>query len=51
MSPDARREASSVVVVVRATAQEWRTVREVRLRALSTNPDAFGSTLARERVL
>ena len=51
MSPDARREASGVVVVVRATAQEWRTVREVRLRALSTNPDAFGSTLAREQVL
>jgi len=47
-----RPEASAGgVVVVRATAQEWRTVREVRLRALSTNPDAFGSTLAREQVL
>ena len=51
MSPGGRHEAIGELAVVRATAQEWRTVREVRLRALSTNPDAFGSTLARERVL
>ena len=39
----------SDVVVSRATAKDWRTVRVVRLRALASDPGAFGSSLARER--
>jgi ribosomal protein S18 acetylase RimI-like enzyme len=40
---------SSALSVERLTAQEWRTYRDLRLRALADAPDAFGSTLAAER--
>lgn len=36
------------VVVRNAVADEWRAVREIRLRALAEEPRAFGSTYARE---
>ena len=36
------------VVVRQATAEDWRTWRELRLRALQDSPGAFGSTYARE---
>ena len=35
-------------VVHRLAAHEWRTYRELRLRALAESPDAFGSTLEAE---
>jgi ribosomal protein S18 acetylase RimI-like enzyme len=35
--------------VRRATAAEWSALRDLRLRALRTDPTAFGSTLAREQ--
>ena len=35
--------------VVRADAEDWAAVREIRLRALSDAPDAFASRLADER--
>ncbi|WP_418606900.1 GNAT family N-acetyltransferase [Georgenia sp. SUBG003] len=36
------------ITVGRVTLQEWRTLRDVRLRALTEAPHAFGSTLERE---
>jgi len=39
----------SGVVVSCATTEEWRTVKEVRLRALAEDPYAFGSTVEREQ--
>lgn len=38
-----------MVTVSRVVEQDWRTLREVRLRALMQDPDAFGSTLAYEQ--
>jgi GNAT superfamily N-acetyltransferase len=37
-----------VIEVHLATADGWRALRDIRLRALADAPDAFGSTLARE---
>jgi GNAT superfamily N-acetyltransferase len=37
------------VVVGRARVEDWAEVRAVRLLALGTDPDAFGSTVERER--
>ena len=39
----------STLTVRRFTSDEWRTYKELRLRALSDSPDAFGSTLAAEQ--
>ena len=36
------------ITVERVSEQDWRTLREVRLRALTEAPHAFGSTLERE---
>jgi ribosomal protein S18 acetylase RimI-like enzyme len=38
-----------VTEVRAARPKEWREVRDLRLRALADTPDAFGSTLERER--
>jgi GNAT superfamily N-acetyltransferase len=38
-----------MIEVRSARPDEWRRVRELRLRALADSPDAFGSTLERER--
>lgn len=40
-----------VTEVRRTTAQQWRTLKELRLRALADAPAAFGSTLARDRAI
>jgi GNAT superfamily N-acetyltransferase len=37
-----------VTVVRRITEDDWQTLREIRLRALQTDPAVFGSTYARE---
>lgn len=34
--------------ITRATEDDWQNVRDIRLRALRSDPDAFGSSLARE---
>ena len=39
----------STLTVRRFTSDEWRTYKELRLRALADSPDAFGSTLAAEQ--
>jgi ribosomal protein S18 acetylase RimI-like enzyme len=39
------------ISVRRFTADEWRTYRALRLRALKDSPDAYGSTLDREMAL
>ena len=39
----------AVVEVRRTTREQWQTLRELRLRALTDAPAAFGSTLARDR--
>ena len=36
------------VTVARATPDDWQVWRDLRLRALATDPDAFGSALERE---
>lgn len=41
-------DSEPTVTIRRFTADEWRTYRELRLRALADSPDAFGSTLERE---
>lgn len=38
-----------MIEVRTATPGDWRRVRDLRLRALADSPDAFGSTLQRER--
>lgn len=40
----------STLAVRRFTSNEWRVYKELRLRALAESPNAFGSTLAAERV-
>lgn len=42
-------DAMNAVAVSRAAAEEWRTAKDVRLRALAADPHAFGSTVAREQ--
>jgi GNAT superfamily N-acetyltransferase len=42
-------EPASAFELVRATPDEWVRWRQVRLRALTTDPDAFGSSLEVER--
>jgi ribosomal protein S18 acetylase RimI-like enzyme len=48
MVPGLEMKGHAVVVVKRATAEDWRALRLVRLSALADAPSAFGSSLGEE---
>jgi hypothetical protein len=51
MVPELEMKGHAVVVVKRATAEDWRALRLVRLSALADSPSAFGSSLDEEEGL